>query len=176
MNFIPFSFFLTHEDSFLEFNTNILETNFINILFLYGIVVYAYKSSLSQTLEIRQKTIIEMIEKAQDDVKNASNFYSLAEKSFQQSLFWLQSWKEYYQNEKIESINTKYTVIKDTLLSSFLSTETLISNFEKKSFFYLQRYLLLITVSKILRKFYFLSESEQLKLIELTILKLGGMK
>jgi len=57
-----------------------------------------------------------------------------------------------------------------------LTTESLIKNFEKKAFVSLQRYIILITASKILRKFFFLSEKEQSKLIEVTISKLGELK
>ena len=73
--------FLSHEESFLEFNPNILETNLINILLLLGLLLYAYKVSFSSTLENRQKEIIQTIENAQKDVLNATNYYYFAEKS-----------------------------------------------------------------------------------------------
>jgi F-type H+-transporting ATPase subunit b len=84
-----FSFFLNSEEVFIEFNSNILETNLINLLILFGILLYANKVSFSSTLEARQKNIIQTIENAQKDVLNASNYYYLAEKGFTQSLFWL---------------------------------------------------------------------------------------
>lgn len=165
--------FLNHEESFLEFNTNILETNLINILLLIGLLIYAYKVSFSSTLENRQKEIIQTIENAQKDVLSASQYYSLAETGFTQSLFWLESWKSFYQKEKEEIVNKKYFLVKENLNETFLATESLIQTFEKKSFLSLQRYLILVIASKILRKFFFLSEKEQSKLIEATIVKLG---
>ena len=174
MNWNLFSFFLTSEESFIEFNTNILETNLINILLLFGLLFYANKVSFSGTLENRQKDIIQTIENAQKDVVNASNYYYLAEKGFTQSLFWLQSWKSLYDKEKVEIVNNKYKTVKTALTETFLTTESLIKNFESKTFLSLQRYIVLVTASKILRKFFFLSEKEQSKLIELTISKLGG--
>ena len=176
MNWNLFSFFLNSEGSFFEFNTNILETNIINIFLLFGLLLYANKVSFSVTLEERQKEIIQTIENAQKDVVSASNYYSLAEKGFTQSLFWLQSWKALYEKEKVEIVNSKYNTVKKGLLETFSTTENLIKNFENKSFIALQRYILFITASKILRKFFFLSEKEQSKLIELTISKLGGNK
>lgn len=176
MEFINFTFFLNHEESFIEFNTNILETNVINIGLLIGLLLYAYKVSFSTTLENRQKEIIQTIENAQKDVLNASNYYNLAEKGFTQSLFWLQSWKSIYEKEKLEFVKGKYTNVKENLTETFITTENLLKNFEKKSFVSLQRYIVLVTASKILRKFFFLSEKEQSKLIELTISKLGGVK
>ncbi len=41
-----------------------------------------------------------MDENAQKDVLLAENYYSLSEKTFLQSFFWLNSWKKIYQKEK----------------------------------------------------------------------------
>ena len=170
------SFFLNSEEPFIEFNTNILETNLINIFLLFGLLFYANKISFSVTLANRQQEIVQTIENAQTDVINASNYYYLAEKGFTQSLFWLQSWKILYQKEKTEIVTLKYTTVKSGLTDTFSTTESLIKNFEKKAFVSLQRYIILITASKILRKFFFLSDKEQSKLIEVTISKLGELK
>lgn len=170
-----FSFFLNNEEAFIELNPNILETNLVNILILIGILLYANKVSFSSTLESRKQEIVQTIENAQNDVKNASNYFDLAEKGFRQSVFLLQSWKSIYENEKIEIVNNKYKIVKTGLKESFSTTSNLITNFENKAFLSLQRYILLVTASKILRKFLFLSEKEQSKLIEVTIAKLGGL-
>lgn len=176
MNLNFLSFFLNYEEEFIKFNTNIFETNIINLALLIGLLIYANKVSFSVTLEARQKEIIQTIENAQKDVLDASNYYYLAEKGFTQSLFWLQSWKSLYEQEKINIVKNKYTVVKSGLAETFTTTEGLISNFEQKSFVALQRYIILTTASKILRKFFFLSEKEQSKLIEVTISKLGEVK
>jgi len=171
-----FSFFINNEEPFIELNPNILETNVQNILILLGILIYGNKVSFSVSLENRQKEIIQTIENAQKDVLNASNYYYLAEKGFTQSLFWLQSWKMLYEKDKIELVNNKYQLVKSGLEETFSTTETLIKNFENKAFISLQRYMIYITASRILRKFLFLSEAEQSKIIEITISKLGGTK
>ena len=178
MTWNSFSFFLNSEEAeaFLQLNPNILETNLVNILILIGLLVYGNKVSFSVSLENRQKEIIQTIENAQKDVLNASNYYYLAEKGFTQSLFWLQSWKALYQKDKIDLVNNKYKLVKTGLLDTFSTTENLINNFENKAFITLQQYMIFVTASKILRKFLFLSESEQSKLIEVTISKLGGTK
>ena len=176
MNWNFCSLFLNSEETeaFLEFNSNILETNLINLLILFGVLLYANKVSFSKSLEERQKNIIQTIENAQKDVVNASNYYYLAEKGFTQSLFWLQSWKSFYEKDKLDIVNNKYKVVKTGLLETFSTTEKLIINFENKAFLSLQRYIIFITASRILRKFLSLSDIEQSKLIEVTISKLGG--
>jgi len=174
-----FSFFLNNEEageSFLEFNSNLLETNVFNILLLIGLLVYANKVSFSVGLENRQKEIIQTIENAQKDVINASTYYYFAEKGFTQSLFWLQSWKTLYEKDKVEIVTSKYKQVKGSLTETFVTSESLISNFEKKAFLTLQRYIIFLTASRILRKFLFLSDSEQSKLIAGTISKIGGLK
>ena len=170
------SFFLNNEEAFIQLNPNILETNVQNLVILIGILVYANNVSFSVSLENRQKEIIQTIENAQKDVLNASNYYYLAEKGFTQSLFWLQSWKVLYEKDKIDLVTNKYNLVKNGLLETFTTTENLITNFEKKAFISLQRYIIFVTASRILRKFLFLSEEEQSKLIEVTISKLGGIK
>jgi len=178
MTWNTFSFLLNNEEAeaFLQLNPNILETNLVNILILIGILLYGNKISFSVSLENRQKEIIQTIENAQKDVANASNYYYLAEKGFTQSLFWLQSWKSVYEQDKIDLVNSKYKLVKTGLTQTFNTTESLISNFESKSFVALQRYIILVTASKILRKFLFLSDADQSKVIEVTISKLGGIK
>jgi F0F1-type ATP synthase membrane subunit b/b' len=171
-----FSFFLNSEEAFLEINSNFLETNVVNILLLVGLLIYGYKVSFSVSLETRQKEIVQTIENAQKDVSNATNYYFLAEKGFTQSLFWLQSWKTLYEKDKIEIVNTKYKQVKAGFQETFTTTENLILNFEKKAFLSLQRYILFLTASRILRKFLLLSEAEQSKLIETTISKLEEFK
>ena len=169
-----FSFFLNNEEAFFELNPNILETNVINIAILIGLLVYGNKVSFSVGLAERQKEIIQTIENAQKDVLKASNYYYLTEKGLTQSLFWFQSWKALYEKDKVDLVNSKYNLVKTGLLESFATTENLITIFENKSFLALQRYIIFITASKILRKFLFLSEKEQSKLIETKISSLGG--
>jgi F-type H+-transporting ATPase subunit b len=170
------SFFINSEEAFIELNPNILETNIINIGLLVGILLYANKVSFSVGLENRQKEIVQTIENAQKDVVKSSNYYYLAEKGLTQSLFWLQSWKALYEKDKIDLVNTKYKLVKTGLTEAFTTTENLVKVFENKSFLALQRYIIFITASKILRKFLFLSETEQSKLIETRISNLGGDK
>lgn len=170
------SFFFAEEQQFLTINTNIFETNIINLSILMGLLVYLYKTSFTVTLENRQQEIIQTIENAQQDVQKASDYYYLAEKGFTQSLFWFQSWKNQYEKEKTDLVTSKYTAVKTGLKDIFDTTEKLMETFETRAFLSFQRYLILTAASKILRKFFFLSEKEKSKLIEITVSKLGEMK
>ena len=59
MEWTILSFFLNSEEPFIEFNTNILETNLINIFLLFGLLFYANKISFSVTLKNRQTEIVQ---------------------------------------------------------------------------------------------------------------------
>jgi len=96
-----FSFFLNHEEAFLEFNSNLLETNLFNILILLGILVYANKVSFSKSLSDRQLEIFNTIENAQKDVVSASNYYYQTEKGLTQSFFGYKHGKFFIKKKKL---------------------------------------------------------------------------
>jgi F0F1-type ATP synthase membrane subunit b/b' len=169
-----FSFFLNNEEAFIKLNPNLLETNLVNILILIGLLVYANKTQFSVTLEIRRNKIIQTIENAQKDAANALNYYYLAEKGYSQSIFWLQSWRAFYQKDKVDFVHNKYKFVKNGLLETFVTTENLIANSEIKALLSLRKYMLFMVGSRILRKFFDLTKSEQSKFIGTTISKLGG--
>ena len=169
-----FSFFLTNKEGSLEFNSNILETNAINLALLLGLLIYGNQISIQPGLEERKDQIVLIIENAQKDVLDASNYYSVTETAFLQSIFWLKSWKGIYEKEKIDIVNNKYKIVKSGLTETFQLTEKLIENFETKSFLSLQRYILYVMASKMLRKFLFLTNFEKSKLIGILINNLGG--
>ena len=172
MEFSFLSFFLTHKESFFELNSNVLETNIINIFFLVGLLLYGYKTSFSLSLKNRQKEIIQTIENAEYDLLNAKNYYYATEKAFfAQSFFWVQSWKAFYKKDKLILVTNKHQQVKKGLEENFLATETLIATFEKKAFLSLQKYILFLITSRILRKFLLLSNLEQSKFLETTFLK-----
>ncbi len=173
---MKFLSFLTSQESFLEFNFDILETNTVNIFLLIALLAYVKKTSFDPNLETRQQEIIQSIENAQKDFLNALEYYSFCEKIFQQTFFWLQYWKTSYETEKKLIVRSKYILVKKIIQQSITATRSLIKNFEKKSFLSVQKYINYFVASKILRKFFTLTEKEQSKLIEVTISALGGAK
>lgn len=150
----------------LELNTNLLETNILNLAILIGLLVYGYQSSIKGTLEERRTEIVQSLENAQTDLVNAKDYYRKANEGYAQSLFWLQSWKQTYEAEKLELIANKYKQAKLYLVELFLTTDLLMLNIERKAFLSLQRYILFVASSRILRKFLGLSAVEKSKLID----------
>jgi hypothetical protein len=173
MTISNFSLMFSQEELF-EFNSNLLETNLFNLLLLFGLLVYGYSTVGSQSLAQRQLDILQVLENTQKDLQQSATYYQVTQKGFFESLVWLQFWRDFYQKEKEELIETKYQQLLNRLSSTFRVTESLISTLEKKAFLSLQRYILFLTTSKILRKFLLLSSSEKGKLLETVLTQLGG--
>ena len=174
MNWDLFSFFLNNEEKMLALNSDIFETNVINIAILVGLLIYAYKTNFSVGLADRQKKIIQTIENAQKDVLITSEAYYVAEVAFTQSLFCLQSWKTFYKKEKIHAIQNKYKPIKMGTFDTYVIVNDLMWNSVNKAMASIQRYVLLMTAGRILRSFLALSPEEQSKFIEVILKKLRG--
>lgn len=176
MSWNVLSFLLSEEEAFLELNPNFLETNAFNIFLLLALLIYAYKVSFSKNLAARQEEIVQTIENAQNDLLKATEYYHVAEKGYGQTFFWLQSWKTIYEKEKVDIVESKYKQVKKGFNETFATTANLIQNLEKKAFLSLQRYILFLTASRILRKFLVLSPLEKSKLLQGIMVKLGGGK
>jgi len=168
-----FSFFI---GAFIELNTNIFETNIVNIFLLLGLLIYGYQTSFRTTLKDRQLAISQVIENAVTDSMIAARYYKSVQEGCKQCIFCLESWKQLYEKEKVEIVTNKYKQVKNGVLEIFLTTETFIENFETKSFLSLQRYILFLTSSRILRKFLRLPATKQSSFIKKTLESLGGEK
>lgn len=169
------SFFLYNEEALVHFNTNILETNLINIILLIAFLVYASNITLKSILEKRKNDIILVLDNAEDDVINALDYYSKTEKSLKKTLFLLQAWRTLYKEENLKNLELNYNLLKKGFIETFQTTENLFQNFEIKASITLQRSILITVTSEIVRKFLYLSKKEQSKFLELTILKLGEL-
>nr|YP_009369929.1 ATP synthase CF0 subunit B [Boldia erythrosiphon]ARO90617.1 ATP synthase CF0 subunit B [Boldia erythrosiphon] len=68
-----------------SFNPNILETNFINILILIGILIYVGKPFLLSTLQTRQEKVFLAIQEAEERLRQANIRLSESEKQLAQT-------------------------------------------------------------------------------------------
>jgi F-type H+-transporting ATPase subunit b len=168
------SFFLVHQEEGFSLNLDIFETNLVNIFLLIALVIYVKLTVLDPGLKQRQEDIYRQIENTKKDIFNATEYYYVSEQAFSQNTFWLQSWQNFYEQEKhtiLEQINSKTYLFVN---SSINLTQNIVTTIEKKAFLSLQKYILYLVTAKILRKFLKLSEKEQSELIEITLVKLRG--
>jgi len=174
MEYLNASYLLNNEGIFLQFNSNILETNVINLILLIALILYATKTTFNSTLEKRKLEIINALLLAQEDSLKSLNYYKLSTKNLKNKFVYLQLFRSFYAEKKHENILLRYENTKEKFLNTFLVTENLFKNFENKAFLSVQRYIMLRVASKIMRKFFCLSKKEQTKFLEHSILKLGG--
>jgi hypothetical protein len=167
---------LSNQETFFKFNHNIFETNVINIVFLVLLLFYLYRSSFQFTIKLRQNEILQNIENSQKDLIKALDFYKLSEKQRAELIFYLNNKKKIYYSEKVNVIRSKIEFLINNFSINFSTSESLLINFQFKSLLILQNYILLIITSKILKKFYLLSENEQVKILEVNINKLKQLK
>jgi F0F1-type ATP synthase membrane subunit b/b' len=162
----------------IELNTNILETNLINILLLLGLLVYVNKTSFSLSLKERQNEISQNLAKVEKDIFSSLKFYEKSELNLKLSHLYVQEWRNTYEKEKIAIVESKYGNVKESLSQIFLNTESLFESFESKTTANLQKYLVLLATGKLLRKFFFLSKEKKSKIINEIIFnleeKIGG--
>ena len=68
-----------------KLNTNLLETNIVNIILLVGGLIYILKQFLGQALSVRQEKVLATIQEAENQLTQAKNRLVESEKQFAQS-------------------------------------------------------------------------------------------
>lgn len=120
---------LSHEDIFLKINNNVLETNIINIFFLFLLLFYAYNTSFKSTINQRQIEIIQNIENSQRDFLKALEVYKLSELRSKKLLFYLQFKREQYFKEKKNLIKIKTEYLLNNFFTTISTSESLLIKF-----------------------------------------------
>jgi F-type H+-transporting ATPase subunit b len=121
-NFINVFILLAHENEGFGINTNIFETNIINILLLISLVFYVGKDFLGSTLTSRQRAILDKIEEADKKISEADK------RVFEARLQWVQAniLGENLEKRTFQKIDTFHELQnsknKDILLKEFFST------------------------------------------------------
>lgn len=121
-NFINGFILLAHENEGFGINTDLFETNIINLLLLISLVFYVGKDFLGSTLTSRQRTILDKIEEADKKVNEA-------DKRFLEALIqWSQAniLSQNLEKRTLQKIDAFYQLQnsknKDALLREYFST------------------------------------------------------
>lgn len=114
--------FLSHESEGFGLNTDIFETNVINLVLLLSLVFYVGKDFLGSTLNERQRAILDKIEEADKKVNEADKrFFEARVQWAQANIFGDNLEKRTFQ--KIEAFHeTQNLKNKETLLREYFST------------------------------------------------------
>lgn len=105
----------------ISLNTDILETGLINILTLFGILIYTGRDFLGSLLEERRTTIIKGVQDAEDRLNEAQKRLAEAQKQLNQANLVISEIKN-------ETINTKKLLLES---DAFQAKKDLIVRFER---------------------------------------------
>lgn len=121
-NFTNIFLFLANESEGFGLNTDIFETNIINLVLLLSLVFYVGKDFLGSTLSERQRAILDKIEEADKKVNEADKRFLEARLQWSQAnIFGENLEKKTYQ--KIDAFHeAQNSKNKDALLREYFST------------------------------------------------------
>jgi len=164
---------LSHHHGF-GINTNILETNLINIILLVALIVYAAKNALLNSIDQRREQILKALNTLDDNVVESQLTFIRSNKQLQQiNLILSQLQKENTAN-KLSALKRKYhklSVDVDNLCD--LSVQ-LIERNSSEGIKSVERYLFYFAIGKVLTKFVKLTPKEKQQILETVIMNFGG--
>lgn len=102
------SYILCHESEGFAINTDILETNLINIIILIGLLVYVLGTFLKENLSSRQDQIISSIQDCEKRLKEAKKRLSEAEKQWNQAQILFEKLKSEAKQSKRTLIASQF--------------------------------------------------------------------
>jgi len=147
-------------------NTNILETNIVNILILIGLIVYVGKGFITNSVDQRRKQILKTLETLDNNLAQANLKFIESNKQLEQINLIISELQENNKIQKKSSLNRKHEKIQTVLNTLF---EILVLNINKnktESLAFLKRYLLIFSIGKVLSRFKKLNYPEQQKILD----------
>lgn len=121
-NFTNIFIFLSHENQTFGLNTDIFETNIINLALLISLVFYVGKDFLGSTLTTRQRLILDKIEEADKKINEADKRFLEARLQWSQANILSEN-LEKRTLQKIEAFHElQNSRNKDALLREYFST------------------------------------------------------
>nr|YP_011007352.1 ATP synthase CF0, subunit B [Scytothamnus australis]WAM64781.1 ATP synthase CF0, subunit B [Scytothamnus australis] len=125
-------YFLSNEDFGVSLNTDLFETNIINILILLVILFFVIKNFLTENLTTRKKKIVEDIEKAEVRLADSNKRYSEAKKQWSQMDIIIKEINNQMEVTKQNVLKLKWEEAKTNLSKKFTTAIALLRNRENK--------------------------------------------
>lgn len=155
----------------IEINTNILETNIINIVILVGLIVYVGKGFITNSVDQRRNQILKTLETLDNNLNQANLKFIDSTKQLEQINLIIFELQENNKNQKISSLNRKYEKFYSSITLLF---DFLVFNINKNkldSVRSLERFLLTFAIGKVLNRCAKLNSRDQQKFLDSFILK-----
>ena len=129
-------YFLNTGNYGITLNTDLFETNVINIALLLVIIFVLIKNFLAEILPSRKKNIIDAIENAETSLSDSNNRYLEAKKQWAQIDIIIHEINDQVETTKQNVLEVKLEQVKEDLPKKFIIAIEVLRNREKKLFNY----------------------------------------
>lgn len=125
-NWIPYLIFTTNDSKIISLNTNILETNLINIIILLVLLIYLLGNFLNTNLSSRHEQIANTIKKGEKRLNEAKQRLKEAKFQWSQASIIIEEIKEQTKQTKVTVLESEYNNINQTLSQRFNNLLTIL--------------------------------------------------
>nr|YP_009505225.1 ATP synthase CF0, subunit B [Endarachne binghamiae]AXC47180.1 ATP synthase CF0, subunit B [Endarachne binghamiae] len=127
-------YFVSNEDFGISLNTDIFESNIINIILLLVILFVVLKKFLTENLTARKEKIVQGIENAETRLSDSNKRYSEAKKQWSQMDIIIKEINQQMETTKQNVLKLKWDQGKDDLSKKFTTAIVVLRNRENKIF------------------------------------------
>ena len=123
-----------HYFASVSLNTDLFETNIINIILLLGILFVVIKKFLTENLTARKEKIVQGIENAETRLADSNKRYNEAKKQWSQMDIIIKEITQQMETTKQNVLKLKWDQGKDDLSKKFTTAIVVLRNRENKIF------------------------------------------
>lgn len=127
-------YIIANENFEISINTDIFETNIINLIILLGILFVVIKNFLTENLTNRKKKIISDIENAETRLADSNKRYVEAQKQWSQMDIILKEINQQMETTKQNVLKLRWDQAKEDLSKKFIVAIEILRNRENKIF------------------------------------------
>nr|YP_011007492.1 ATP synthase CF0, subunit B [Sporochnus bolleanus]WAM64921.1 ATP synthase CF0, subunit B [Sporochnus bolleanus] len=127
-------YFISNENFGVTLNTDIFETNIVNIILLLVILFIVIKNFLTENLTARKKKIVEAIENAETSLADSNKRYTEAKKQWAQMDIIIKEINSQMETTKQNVLKLKWDQAKEDLSKKFTTAIGILRNRENKIF------------------------------------------
>nr|YP_010922890.1 ATP synthase CF0 B subunit [Colpomenia sinuosa]WJZ45206.1 ATP synthase CF0 B subunit [Colpomenia sinuosa] len=127
-------YFVSNENFSVSLNTDIFESNIINLILLIAILFVVIKKFLTENLTARKEKIVQGIENAETRLSDSNKRYNEAKKQWAQMDIIIKEINQQMETTKQNVLKLKWDQGKDDLSKKFTTAIVVLRNRENKIF------------------------------------------
>jgi F-type H+-transporting ATPase subunit b len=169
------SFILVHQEKGISLNTNILETNLINIVILLVLLFYFLKGLLKDNLSSRQDNIVTTIQNSENRINEANERLADAKLQWSQAQITIEELKNQTFQKKFVLFDAEFEIKNQVLSQHFNNLLMTLYYREQQVFNNIKKQVSELALKKVIAKLQapFMEEDQSIIIIN-KIHRLGG--